>query len=201
MLRSLILSGAFAVCGAIATNAATVVVFDDNFNADSAGISGFSTVTELKNWNVTQGNVDILGTGFACTGCIDLDGSFSPAPAVLVTKDTFEILADILYTVTLFFADGTEAEVLAADFGGETVFAALIGLTESVVLEVLSDADSESILSLTLFATPNNFGPYLDRVLITYEAEDIAPVPLPAGAPLLLAGLGAFGLLSRRRRS
>ncbi|MEP1199777.1 proprotein convertase P-domain-containing protein [Tateyamaria sp.] len=30
---------------------------------------------------------------------------------------------------------------------------------------------------------------------------EVAPVPLPAGLPLLLAGLGALGIASRRRRS
>lgn len=32
-------------------------------------------------------------------------------------------------------------------------------------------------------------------------AGDLAPVPVPAGLPLLLAGLGGFGLMSQRRKS
>lgn len=36
---------------------------------------------------------------------------------------------------------------------------------------------------------------------ITYQPVDaeVAPVPLPAGLPLMLSGLGVFGLLARRR--
>ncbi len=35
---------------------------------------------------------------------------------------------------------------------------------------------------------------------ITFVGNDIAPVPLPAAAPLLLAGIGAFGFAGRRRK-
>lgn len=33
------------------------------------------------------------------------------------------------------------------------------------------------------------------------EFTQVAPVPLPAGLPLLLVGLGSFGILSRRRKA
>jgi hypothetical protein len=177
--------------------AATVTLFDDNFNADSDGVVGFITVTELTNWNVTQGNVDILGSGFGCTGCIDLDGTFSTETAIIETKDTFTFLGGVTYTFQLFFSGGTEAELvtLSVSLGsisethgsGPSVFTAFGS----------SFSDFSSTISIAVGGPVNNFGPYLDRVLVTYET---AAIPLPAAAPLLLAGLGALGLVAARRR-
>ena len=36
--------------------------------------------------------------------------------------------------------------------------------------------------------------------LATITIEEVAPIPLPAGLPLMLAGLGAFGLIRRRAK-
>ena len=55
-----------------------------------------------------------------------------------------------------------------------------------------------STLKISLNELPNNIGPYLDLVRITYDSQPSA-VPLPAGAPLLLASLGALGLIARKR--
>ncbi|WP_299356612.1 VPLPA-CTERM sorting domain-containing protein [uncultured Shimia sp.] len=35
---------------------------------------------------------------------------------------------------------------------------------------------------------------------ITFVGNDIAPIPLPAAAPMLLAGIGAIGFAGRRRK-
>lgn len=40
-------------------------------------------------------------------------------------------------------------------------------------------------------------GSQLAQVQVT---ADVAPVPVPAGLPLLLAGLGGLGLVARRKR-
>lgn len=39
-----------------------------------------------------------------------------------------------------------------------------------------------------------------DSFTLRVTANDVAPVPLPAAAPLLIAGLGALGFVARRRR-
>ena len=36
--------------------------------------------------------------------------------------------------------------------------------------------------------------------VIEFSAPDVAPIPVPAAMPLMLAGLGALGLVARRRR-
>jgi hypothetical protein len=50
---------------------------------------------------------------------------------------------------------------------------------------------------LKLFMWDSNFGDNYGSVTATITTTDVAPVPLPAGAPLLL---GAFGLLAMLRR-
>ena len=54
-----------------------------------------------------------------------------------------------------------------------------------------------NIEQLTIAAIENDYG----NATLTLDAEAAPPppVPLPAGLPLLLAGLGALGLLRRRR--
>jgi hypothetical protein len=177
--------------------AATVTLFDDDFTADSAGVSGFVTVTDLTRWTVTQGNVDILGSAFGCTGCIDLDGTASPATAIIETKDTFDFLGGVTYTFQLFFSGGTEAEEVTLSLSGGSI-SEVHGNGASVFDAFASwPSDFSSTIRIGVGGPVNNLGPYLDRVLVTYEA---AVIPLPAAAPLLLAGLVAMGALALRRR-
>jgi hypothetical protein len=52
---------------------------------------------------------------------------------------------------------------------------------------------------ITSLALTRTFGVYfLDNIVLTYE--DVAPVPVPAALPLLLAGVGGLGLMARRKR-
>lgn len=98
MLRKTLLASAFILAGAFSANAATITLFEDDFGADSANVGSYVTVTSLTNWNVTQGNVDILGAGY-CSGCIDLDGSGASGATIMETKTAFTLLANTIYTV------------------------------------------------------------------------------------------------------
>lgn len=52
---------------------------------------------------------------------------------------------------------------------------------------------------LKLFMWDGNFGDNFGSVTATITTEDIAPVPLPASAPLMLIGVGALAMLRRRK--
>ncbi|WP_103333337.1 VPLPA-CTERM sorting domain-containing protein [Pseudotabrizicola formosa] len=197
MFRFTALAAAALLAGALSAQAATVTLFDDTFEADSAGVSNFITVKELANWKVTQGNVDILGAGFKCTGCIDLDGTSGGVPAKLETKQSFSFLDGITYTFSLFFSGGTQQETVTLGAIGSS-FSVQAGNGPSVFTTTVVGSALTAPLFLSLSGPANNIGPYLDRVLVTYEAP--SAVPLPAAAPLLLAALGGLGLVARRRR-
>ena len=202
MKSCFLLATAALISATLSANAATVTLFDDNFDADSAGVPtspGYTTVTDLTHWFVTQGNVDALNAVYGCIGCIDLDGSDSPAPAVLVTKTALNFYQNFLYTVSLFFSGGSAEETVTIGVNGGAV-PFLAGNGASVyTISASPPSDLTGVLTISLSGPADNSGPYLDRVLITYE-DTLAPVPLPAAAPLLLAGLGALGLFARRRR-
>lgn len=174
------------------------IFFDGNFDADSPGVGGFQTVTSLTNWNVTQSNVDALGVGFGCTGCIDLDGTASRDPAILETKQVLNFAAGVLYHFQLFFSGGSQEELVTFSIQGGLSFLAGSGASVFSRFEA-PFADTASTMKIQMNAVQNNSGPYLDRVLVTYD-DGVAPVPLSAGAPVLLAGLGGLGLVARRRR-
>ena len=76
----------------------------------------------------------------------------------------------------------------------ETIYA---GLEQS--LGDLDDSYRSSTYTIT--ALLNGDGVYQNMLAITAEAPEVAPVPLPAAAPLLIAGLGALGFAARRRKS
>lgn len=174
-------------------------VFSDDFSSDSTALAK----TSMVNWNVTQGNIDVVSPGsFGCpnpgTNCVDLDGTSSPLPAIIETKTAFSFTAGQLYE--LFF----DIPVLNTGISGiiNDSFTVTIGsfYTETftdydvplaVTRQFTPGSDGSATIEFEMLVTPNNGGPFLTEVTLT-----LVPVP----AAIWLFGSGLLGLIGMARR-
>ena len=207
LFRSFIAAAAIALAPGVAS-AATTTLFYDDFDAEVAGAA--STVqttnyTGLTNWTITDGTVDLFtngGFGLPCgsAGCLDLDGSSGNA-VTMQTNAAFNFLAGANYTLSLGFSgkNGNGAETVYYAFAGATpgTFSSPVGsqVATNVQTSVSFGASGSGVIVIESLGG-DNFGMLLDWVSLT---STTTAVPLPAGLPLLVAGLGVFGVMRRRQ--
>ncbi|MEH6547540.1 MAG: VPLPA-CTERM sorting domain-containing protein [Sneathiella sp.] len=182
---------------ATSAQAAVITELSDNFDAEGTPQANYAGFT---NWDITEGTVDLVGTGYFAhlcrealgNSCVDLDGSTGDA-GVMTTKDDFAAgTYDVSFWISgnqrggsdiveFFFGDYSEVFDLASTDPWQ-----LIERTISTLGGKLGfSADSE-----------DNIGPVID------DAEvKISAVPLPAALPLFGAALLGIGLLSRRKKA
>ncbi|MEM6409593.1 MAG: VPLPA-CTERM sorting domain-containing protein [Pseudomonadota bacterium] len=148
------------------------------------GTTGTATADGADfSFGITGGSVD-LGTGAAL---IEHDGS-----GVSLTDGTSTA------TVGDFFIDTVKGTITGTlnDTVNDVEFFTL-GEETSDGIEVLISSTLAGALT-SVFGAPN-----LANVQFGFANVDLklAPVPLPAGAPLLIAGLAGFALLRRRQKA
>jgi hypothetical protein len=193
-------------------------VFDDNVLGDyrdlsvrNTGADGDNTAaTELR---VTNGKLKFSNvSGARGEGTLTYDGSATGGAVdttglggvnLLIGTDPFfyfGLPADepfdntALFRVTVWdVAGGTDTyeEVIAPGFNQELAFSEFSGV------------DFSQIGALQFFISTTDFNISVDGALdlIEVRAGDIAPVPLPASALLLLGGFGGLSLLRRRKKA
>lgn len=193
MFKTLLTAGVMAL-GMASTSSAATVIFSDNFDTEFKELDA-----PLNNWNVTNGTVDVIGTGFyelAGPGTyLDMDGSIKNGGRI-ETKTPFSAIEGLLYQLSFSFAkNAANAETLNFGFAGwaDTLNLPTGPLTVFQPAVYTFTAVSTGQFSLFFEDLSNdNQGVLLDNVVLS-------AVPLPAGGLLLLGGIAALAGLRRRK--
>ena len=183
---------------------ATSIPFADDFST----IASTQLNTAPTNWNVSSGSVDSIYKtntyGISCyngsNGCVDLDGSTNAAGTMLLTSaftldagKTYEIDAvlsgnqrgGLKDTVTFGFKDSSLTTL--KDNGG-------VSLAPGDPFALFTVIYTPSVTQLASLFFQNDGGDNVGAIL-----GSVKVVPLPASAWLLLSGLAALVVVSRRR--
>ena len=174
-----------------------VTIFSDNFSGDTTGLAK----TTLVNWNVLNStNLDIGAFCALCTAgggmCMDSQGSGGNPSSDIETKSLFALGAgnyNFHFTLnnatasTVLLTIGTFSQLLGS---GTT---ATNGTYELAFTFTVQNAR----IRLTDQGPADNVGLYLGN----FELSSTSGVPEPSSFLLVVAGLGAAGLLHRRKRA
>jgi hypothetical protein len=174
------------------------VVFSDNFNSETLGLN----VSVLNNWTVSDGSIDVIGTGFfdlqpGNGRYIDLDGSTGNA-GVLATRNTF---GPGTFLLTFDLAGNNRAS------GFESVIVRLGDFSQTISNIAQNQAFASQSLSFTTTVAGklsfenipasgagDNIGALLDNVQLSTAA-------VPEPSTLAMFVLGAVSLQRLRRRN
>ena len=198
MLKKMLLGAVFAA--GFATSANAVVLYTDNFDANTGGLNA----TPIG-WNTTVGAVDIIPVGpfFNWYGSglyIDLNGSIGQSGQI-DTQATFNLVMGQSYTIDFDYGNNKNSngnELLVFGAGSNMSSIPVNGFIASLISYswtfVALNTETVSLFFADGGNSPgDNGGPILDNV-------SFSAVPLPAALPLLAAGLGVMGLVASRRK-
>ncbi|MBX9605910.1 MAG: PEP-CTERM sorting domain-containing protein [Gammaproteobacteria bacterium] len=175
-----------------------VPLFSDSFDSEVQGLN-----QSLDNWTVTDGTIDVVGTGFfnfypGNGNYLDLDGSTGNA-GIITTNVAFNLLPG-LYTLSFQLGGnarngGTDSVTvsLGSVFNEVFTLAGNAGLQNITRSFSLASAAGTAALSFN-HAGGDNVGLLLDDVLLDFSRVSTA-VPEPSSMALL----SVAGLLAARR--
>jgi choice-of-anchor C domain-containing protein len=189
--------------------ASAATLSNGSFEAPATFMGTFTTIDAVEagidNWTVESGSVDLINTYWVADNgrySLDLSGN---GPGV-ISQTVSDLVPGQSYRLSFSMAGnpdgGSPIKKLTASVGGKSGLFSFDTQSptqtsrtnmgyEQKFLDFVATSDKEVVK----FASEEDsaWGPALDNV-------EIAPIPVPASAPLLLAGLGGLALLRRRRR-
>lgn len=177
--------------------AQAIPLFSDNFNGEAQALN-----TTLDNWTVSDGTIDVIGTGFfdfysGNGNYLDLDGSSGNAGKITTTSN-FSFLAGT-YTLSFDLGGSTRGDTNTVTVALGSFFSETFTLPSSAPLQTFvrtfTFASSNGTGTLSFDHTGgDNLGLILDNVLLDFSAPTTVP------EPSTLALLSLAGLLGLRRR-
>jgi choice-of-anchor C domain-containing protein len=193
----------------MAQSATAATILNGSFEATSP-VNAFDALGTgsgaITDWTIDSGSVDFIGSYWEAAeglNSIDMTGTSIGAISQLITDLTIGVKYMITFAMSGNPDNGQGPKFMTVNAGGETgTYEYVVGPLNSHATMKWDDyqffftAGSTSEL-LTFAALADNaccFGPALDNIRL-----DVAPVPLPASAPLIMAALGGLAALRRRR--
>jgi hypothetical protein len=231
MLKSLATLGAFALLVPFGASAATTTFFDEAGRADFTNLlSGFSIVETFDveaDGAIPAGGRTLAGSGITITPSSASADNLIDGGALRLSTDSANganPAANATRSITLALPN--LSQLFGTDFGNPGGNNRGIGNDSGTTLELLLGTvvvgsydfstmfgtdpgyigffgiSSDDAFDAVRFVT-NNAGAFTDDdfQLDTVLFSDAAPIPLPAGLPLLIAGLGALGIVRARRNA
>lgn len=195
-----------ALATANAAQALPVIVnagFEDPVFSGTYSIPGTGP---LPGWSVTAGNVETVDAWTASEGLRSLDLNGVLPGAISQSISGFDIGASyrLLFDMGGNFFQGATSQTASVSIGGATqTFTYVKKATDtntSFDWETMTLDFTATAATQTLTFTQVSFSPAAGAALDNIRIQAISAVPLPAGLPLLLAGLGSLAFARRRRQ-
>ena len=173
--------------------------FSGSLQASTSSLTSFRGKTASA---TLETRIDVSATTGGCCGTYDPFDYFKRYE-VIASASNGEELGSVSEIIARSFLHVPTAGIgVTVRMNGQAGAGGFGGSTDTSVATASSLNSLGYYKSVSVFDLPDGFTAYSESGFIVNNrlvgVDDVTPVPLPAGMPLLLAGLGGFAFLRRR---